>query len=77
MQRLLIRTFLFYPEGPHLGAGFRKAINFKGFPQQVHLISFFLYSGISGKRSRMTSWINEMSSRISSIGKELLGLRKP
>jgi hypothetical protein len=57
--------------------GVKKAIYLKGFPQQAHLIPFFLYSGILCKKSQTASRINEMSSRSCSIEKELLGLRKP
>jgi hypothetical protein len=74
-QNVFFHTYLFYPDGPHRGIGFKKAINLKACPQQAHLISCFF--GISGKSSRMTSWINEISSRIFSTEQELLGLRKP
>jgi hypothetical protein len=37
-RRLLIHSCVFYPEGPHRGRGFRKAMNRKAFPQQAQLI---------------------------------------
>jgi hypothetical protein len=70
-------TPMFYPEGPHLGGGFKKAINLKVFPQQTQIISAFLESGISGEISQTILWMNEMSSRILSMERELLQLRKP
>ena len=73
----IIRYSIYYPAGPHLGEGHRKPISFKGFPHQGHLIVCFLISGIWVEISVMTLWIKEMSSRSFSMGKELLGLRKP
>jgi hypothetical protein len=66
-----------YPEGPHLGVYFTKPINLKGFPQQGHVISCFLYSATTGNKSVLTSWSKEISSRIFSVEKALLGFRKP
>ena len=75
-QNLLCDRHIFYPEGPHRGRCFRKVINFKGFPQRAHLNFFFLYSRISGNRSVMTSWINEMSSRTFSNRERAVGIEK-
>ncbi len=60
-----------------MGIGFKKPINLKTCPQQEHFKFFFLYIGISGKKSRMTSYIKEMSSPICSIEREPLELRNP
>ena len=66
-----------YPAGPHLERGGRKAKYLNGFPQQGHINTCFLISGILAITSATALWIRVINLRSLSMDKELLVLRKP